>query len=85
MISKEGEKVRYFFPYAQDQYFLSVCNTFPIESFSIKIEDSNQIYKPQIFPLQTYNLYVLCSSENEKAKMFGRRTNSPVEVVLERK
>ncbi|SHJ78131.1 hypothetical protein [Flavobacterium haoranii] len=85
LISKESEKERYFFPYAQDQYFLSVNNTFPIENFSVKIEDVNGLYKTQILPLQSFNLYILCSSENEKAKMFGRRTNSPVEVVLERK
>lgn len=84
LISKENEKERYFFPYAKDQYFLSVTNTFPSENFSIKIEDENRIYKTQIIPLQSYNLYILCSSENEKAKMFGRRTNSPVEVILER-
>lgn len=84
LISKEGEKVRYFFPYAQDQYFLSVNNAFPIENFSVKIEDVNGLYKTQILPLQSFNLYILCSSENEKAKMFGRRTNSPVEVVLEK-
>lgn len=85
LVSKEGEKERYFFPYAKDNYFISVANTFPAENFSIKIEDLKGIYKTQIIPLQSFNLYVLCSTENEKAKMFGKRTNSPVEVVLERK
>lgn len=85
LISKENEKERYFFPYAKDQYFLSVSNTFPAENFSIKIEDKNGVYKTQIIALQSFNLYILCSSENEKAKMFGRRTNSPVEVILEKK
>lgn len=84
LISKKNEKERYFFPYAKDQYFLSVSNTFPAENFSIKIEDKNRVYKTQIIPLQSFNLYVLCSSENEKAKMFGKRTNNPVEVILEK-
>lgn len=84
LVSEEGEKERYFFPYAKDQYFLSVTNTFPAENFSVKIEDKSGKYTTQIIPLQSYNLYVLCSSENQKAKMFGRRTNSPVEVVLEK-
>lgn len=85
LVSKEGEKERYFFPYAKDNYFISVANTFPAEQFSIKIEDTKGIYKTQTIPLQSFNLYVLCSSENEKAKMFGKRTNNPVEVVLEKK
>lgn len=84
LISKKNEKERYFFPYAKDQYFLSVSNTFPAENFSIKIEDKNRVYKTQVIPLQSFNLYVLCSSENEKAKMFGKRTNNPVEVILEK-
>ena len=85
LVSKEGEKERYFFPYAKDNYFISVTNTFPAEDFSIKIEDLKGMYKTQTLPLQSFNLYILCSTENQKAKMFGKRTNSPVEVVLERR
>ncbi|VXA97406.1 conserved hypothetical protein [Flavobacterium sp. 9AF] len=85
LVNKEGEKERYFFPYAKDNYFISVANTFPAENFSIKIEDSKGIYKTQTISLQSFNLYILCSSENEKAKMFGKRTNNPVEVILEKK
>lgn len=85
LIDDTKDRERYFFPYAKDQYFLSVSNTFPAEDFYIKIEDINGVYKTQIIPLQSYNLYILCSSENEKAKMFGRRTNNPVEVILEKK
>lgn len=84
LVSREGEKERYFFPYAKDNYFISVANTFPAEQFSIKIEDTKGIYKTQTIPLQNYNLYILCSSEDQKAKMFGKRTNNPVEVVLEK-
>lgn len=84
LVNKEGEKERYFFPYAMDNYFISVANTFPADNFSIKIEDTKGIYKTQTIPLQSYNLYVLCSSEDQKAKMFGKRTNNPVEVILER-
>lgn len=84
LIENNNEKEKYFFPYAKDQYFLSVSNTFPAENFSVKIEDPTNVFKTQIIQLQSYNLYILCSSENEKAKMFGKRTNSPVEVVLEK-
>jgi len=83
IISKPDEKLRYFFPYATDQYFLSVTSTFPAENFSIKIEDKLGKYKTQFIPLQSFNMYILCSTETQKAKMFGKRTNSPVEVVLE--
>ena len=83
LVSKTGEKERYFFPYAKDQYFLSVSNTFPAENFSLKIEDTAGIYKTQIIPLQSFNMYVLCSSENERqSRMFGPRTNRPIDVVL---
>ncbi|WP_445712434.1 hypothetical protein [Flavobacterium sp.] len=86
LINKEGEKERYFFPYAKDNYFISVANTFPAENFSIKIEDPSGVFKPQVIPLQSFNLYVLCSSENEKqSRQFGPRTNRPIDVVLERK
>ncbi|MEZ4853346.1 hypothetical protein [Flavobacterium sp.] len=82
LISKKM-KNRYFFPYATDQYFLSVTSSFPAENFSIKIEDISGKYKTQLIPLQSFNMYILCSTETQKAKMFGKRTNSPVEVVLE--
>lgn len=84
LISKEGEKERWFFPYAKDNYLLSVTNTFPAEQYSIKVEDLNHRFKTQIIELNSFNLYILCSSENEKqARKFGPRTNSPIEVVME--
>ena len=84
LISKEGEKERWFFPYAKDNYLLSVANTFPAEQYSIKVEDLNNKFKTQIIELNSFNLYILCSSENEKqARKFGPRSNSPIEVVME--
>ena len=84
LISKEGEKERWFFPYAKDNYLLSVTNTFPAEQYSIKVEDLNNKFKTQIIELNSFNLYILCSSENEKqARKFGPRSNSPIEVVME--
>lgn len=86
LISNPNEKERWYFPYANESYFLSVTNTFPADNFSIKISDPKGIYKTQIIPLQNYNLYILCSSENEKqTRQFGPRTNRPIEVVLEKK
>ena len=85
LVNKVGEKERYFFPYAKDNYFISVTNTFPAENFSIKVEDTKGVYKTVTIPLQSFNLYILCATENQKAKMFGKRTNSPVEVILEKR
>lgn len=85
LLNEASEKKKYFFPYAEDQYVLSVNKAFPIEKFNVKVFDSSGLFETQIVPLEKFNLYVLCSSENEKAKMFGRRTNNPVEVILVKK
>ena len=85
LISKPTEKERWFFPYANESYFLSVTNTFPADNFSIKIFDPKGIYITQTIQLQPFNLYILCSSENEKqSRQFGPRTNRPIEVVMEK-
>ncbi|NHM04204.1 hypothetical protein [Flavobacterium celericrescens] len=85
IISKQNEAVKWFFPYAGDTYLLSVTNTFPAEDFYIKIEDNKAIYKTQILQLQAFNMYILCSSENERqARTFGPRSNNPIEVVMEK-
>ncbi len=86
LINKENEKEKWFFPYANESYLLTVSNTFQVENFKIKIEDLSSIYKTQILDLYAFNMYILCSSENEKqARQFGPRTNNPIEVVLEKK
>ena len=85
VISKANESEKWFFPYSGDTYLLSVTNTFPAEDFYIKIQDTKGIYKEQIIQLQAFNMYILCSSENERqAKSFGPRTNRPIEVILEK-
>jgi hypothetical protein len=85
LISKVTEKERWFFPYANESYFLSVTNTFPADSYSVKITDVKGIYKTQMIELQNFNMYILCSSENERqAKSFGPRTNRPIKVVMEK-
>jgi hypothetical protein len=86
LISKPTEKERWFFPYANESYFLSVTNTFPAENYSIKISDPKGTYKSQTIQLQPFNMYILCSSENEKqSRQFGPRINRPIEVVMEKK
>jgi hypothetical protein len=86
LISKPEERPKWFFPYSEDTYLLSVTNTFPAADFYLKIEDSKQIYKKQIIQLQSFNMYILCSSENERqARSFGPRSNSPIDVILEKK
>ncbi len=85
LISKPNESEKWFFPYSGDTYLLSVTNTFPAEEFYIKIQDTKEIFKEQIVQLQAFNLYILCSSENERqARTFGPRSNSPIEVILVR-
>lgn len=83
-------KERWFFPFAKDNYLLSVANTFPADSFSVKIEDTDGDqnggkFKTVIIPLYSYNMYILCSNESEQAAVkFGRKMNKPVDVVLEK-
>lgn len=82
---------KWFFPFAKDFYLLSVVTTFPADQFQVKIEDIDQdenggYFETQIIPLYAFNMYVLCSSENERqAQQFGPRTNRPVEVILTKK
>lgn len=83
LISKSNEPEKWFFPYAGDTYLLSVTNTFPAEEFYIKIQDTQGKFQEQLVQLQAFNMYILCSSENERqARSFGPRTNSPIEVIL---
>jgi hypothetical protein len=86
LISKPNEPEKWFFPYAEDTYLLSVTNTFAAEEFFIKILDTKGKFKEQLVQLQAFNMYILCSSENERqARSFGPRSNNPIEVILERK
>lgn len=84
-----AKKERYFFPFAKDNYLLSVANTFPADDFSVKIEDvdgkeNGGKFKTLILPLYAYNMYVLCSNESQQAAVkFGRKMNKPVDIVLE--
>ena len=83
LISKSNEPEKWFFPYSGDTYLLSVTNTFPAEEFFIKIQDTKGKFKEQLVQLQAFNMYILCSSENERqARTFGPRSNNPIEVVL---
>jgi len=81
---------RWFFPFAKDNYLLSVSNTFPADNFHFKIEDTDGKanggkFKTMTLPLYSYNLYVLCSNESQQAAIkFGRKMNKPVDVVLEK-
>lgn len=86
-VSLADGQLKWYFPYATDQYFLVVRNTIDIEKFQVKIEDKKGIYQPQILPLNTFNLYVLCSTEAEKqSRSFGPKTsNQMVEVVLKKR
>jgi len=83
-------KERWYFPYAKDNYLISVVNSFPADKFQVKIEDVDGAenggkFKTVILPLYAYNMYVLCSNESKQASMkFGRKMNKPVDIVLEK-
>ena len=85
------ENGKWFYYFAEDHYLLSIANTFPAEQYYIKIEDidgeeNDGNFKTQIIPLASYNMYVLCTSdEREKIVQFGRRMNRPIDVVMEKK
>jgi len=84
-----AKKERYFFPFAKDNYLLSVANTFQADRFSVKIEDidgkeNGGKFKTFILPLHSYNMYVLCSNESQQAAIkLGRKMNKPIDIVLE--
>lgn len=89
-VENSNPEGKWFFPFAKDYYLLSVVNTFTADIFSVKIEDIDKEengghFETQIIPLSPYNMYILCSSENERqAQQFGPRTNRPVDVILKK-
>jgi hypothetical protein len=89
--SIEGIKERWFFPYAKDNYFLSIVNTFPADQIKVKIEDidgkeNGGFFETQIVELGYFDLFVLCSNQTrDYAVQFGRKANKPLEVVLVKK
>lgn len=94
LVFSENYKIddrRWYFPYAEQAYLLSLANTFPAENFKLKIEDvdgkaNGGNFETIIMDLYNYNLYVLCSSENAKATQFGRKIkNEPIQVFLKNK
>ncbi len=81
------EKTRWFFPYSKATYIISITNEFPIEGMRAKIEDVSDkpTFQTQIINLYPFNMYVLCTTQAEKAQQFGARVNKPVNVVLKRR
>ena len=83
-------KERWFFPFAKDNYLLSVANTFEADRFAVKVQDvdgeaNGGNFKTVITPLYSFNMYVLCSNEGRDAAIkFGRKTNKPIDIVLEK-
>ncbi|MDD2986664.1 hypothetical protein [Flavobacterium sp.] len=90
-VAQNATDGKWFFPFAKDYYLLSIVTTFPADQFQVKIEDIDQEengghFETQIIQLYPFNMFVLCSSENERqAQQFGPRTNRPVEVILNKK
>jgi hypothetical protein len=89
-ISAENKKERWFFPYAKDNYFLSVINSFPADEVKVKIEDidgteNGGLYETQIVDLGFFDLFVLCTNQaQEYIVQFGRKANKPLEVILKK-
>lgn len=87
---EQNKKERWFFPYAKDNYFLSIINTFPADQVKVKIEDVDGIenggkFETQMVDLGFFDLFVLCSNQaQEYVVQFGRKANKPLEVVLKK-
>lgn len=87
----EFKKEKWFFPYAKDNYFLSIVNTFPADQVKVKIEDidgkaNEGEFETQIIDLGFFDLFVLCSNQvKEYTVQFGRKANKPLEVILKKK
>lgn len=81
------EKIRWYFPFSKATYLISVTNEFPIDGMRVKIEDVSEkpVFHTQIINLYAFNMYVLCTTQAEKAQQFGARVNKPVDVVLKRR
>ncbi len=82
-VSDEDENGKWYFYFAKASYLVSVNNEFKAEYFKLKIEDPNGIYKTTFVPLNSFNMYILCTGEARTAQ-FGRKTNQPIKVVLEK-
>jgi hypothetical protein len=86
----EGVKERWFFPYAKDNYFLSIVNTFPADQIKVKIEDvdgdkNGGYFETQLVELGYFDLFVLCSNQiKDYTVQFGRKANKPLEVILKK-
>lgn len=81
---------KWFFPFAEQSYLLSVSTSFKAEIYQLKIEDIDGAdnggdFETAYVQLYPFNMYVLCSSENERAKQFGLRSNRPIIVGLRKK
>jgi len=81
--STDQENGKWYFYFAKESYLISVNNEFKAEQFKIKIEDPKGVYKTTFVPLNSFNMYILCTAEANVAK-FGRRTNQPIKVILEK-
>ena len=86
------ENGKWFYYFADDHYLLTVANTFQAENYMLKVEDvdgeeNGGNFKTQYIPLASYNMYILCTSEErQKAMQFGRKvTNRPLDIVMEKK
>lgn len=86
----EGVKERWFFPYAKDNYFLSVINGLPADQIKVKIEDidghkNGGFFETQLVEIGYFDLFVLCSNQaRDYAVQFGRKANKPLEVILKK-
>jgi hypothetical protein len=85
-----GIKERWFFPYAKDNYFLSVVNGLEVDKLKVKIEDvdgaqNGGFFESQVIELNYFDLFVLCSNQaNDYAVQFGRKANKPLEVIIKK-
>ena len=88
--SSEATKERWFFPYAKDNYLLSIVNTFPADQLKVKVEDidgeaNGGLFETQLIEIGYFDLFVLCTNQaRDFAIQFGRKVNRPLEVIIKK-
>jgi hypothetical protein len=84
----DESKIKWYFPYSKDTYFLSIVNVFPVDEVKIKIQDvdgdeNGGNFETQIIEINAFDLFVLCSNKIQNfTTQFGRKANKPIDVVL---
>lgn len=75
---------KWFFPYADESYFLVLNNDFPFQDFKIKITDLSGKFKTIEQNISVENFYKLCALNAKTGKQFGPKSNIAIKIYLEK-